>query len=119
MVIKEIFDDYADKIWSNEYYIAKDRIRWHTSNYHIESCQLTIEDVIADAHECLDITPEEIGISLSIEEWQKNCINNPKMISAMAKIIYHNLKKYGRYAFKHNPNWDVVARRYIKDYLQS
>lgn len=118
MVGENIFDDYAVKIWNNEPFIAEDRIRWHTSDYHIQPKQLTIDDAVADAHECLDVgIPEEIGIPVSIEEWYNNYFDNPKMIAAMARLIYNNLKEYGRYAFDENPDWGDVTKKYVGDSL--
>jgi len=108
------FDDYASKIWDNEPSVAKDRIRWHTSNYHIKAGQLTIDDTIADALEVLDIIPEEVGISVSTEEWQKKYMDDPRMIVAMAKLIYRKLNKHERYNFNHEPNWEAVAIEYMK-----
>lgn len=87
---KTIFENYADQIWHHGYF-AEDEKRWHSSGYHIDEGQLSIDDAIGDAHEVLD------------------------MIAAMTKEIYSQVKEYGRYAFKEEPDWNIKAKEYIDD----
>ena len=108
------FDDYAAKIWQKV--AAKDRIRWHTSGYHIKPGQLSLDDAIEDSWESLDIIPEELGIPVSTEDWQSTYIDDPKMIAAMAKVIYGNLQQYGRYGFSSEPDWSTYAAEFVEKF---
>ncbi len=110
--MEEDFNDYALKIWQNDSSVRADRMRWHQSRYHIKKRSLNIEDMIEDAMEVLDISPEECNIPISIEKWQEDFMNEPKMIVVMARLIYQNLKKFGCYAFDKEPDWDEVIRDY-------
>ena len=109
------FDEYARKIWQNEPYVKQDRVRWHSSGYHIKEGSLNVGTAIEDAHECLDISPSECQIGLSMEEWEE-VMDDPRMIGAMARLLYSRLKRYGRYAFDNEPDWEAEARRYMGDY---
>ncbi len=108
-----IFEIYASQIWNYSSF-AEDEKRWHSSGYHIAKNQLTIDDAIEDACEMLgSIVPDKVNITLSLEEWNTNYIDNPKMIAAMTKEIYSQLKESGRYAFKEEPNWNSKVTDYI------
>lgn len=110
----ESFAEYAEKIWKNEPYVSEDRLRWHSSGYHIKQGQLSVDDLVEDAAETLDIIPKEIGIPISIDEWQENYMDDPRMVAAMAKVIYGKLKKYGRYAFDEEPDLDTATEQFLK-----
>ena len=108
-----IFEIYARQIW-NQGYFSEDEIRWHTSGTHIQDNQLTIEDTIEDAWEILgSITPDEVKINISLENWNIKYIDNPEMIAAMAKEIYSQVKEYGKYAFKDEPDWNAEVKEYV------
>ncbi|MFW5852609.1 MAG: hypothetical protein ACOCUR_01125 [Nanoarchaeota archaeon] len=112
-----LFTEYARLIWENDSYVAADRLRWHSSGYHIRSDSLSIDDAVEDAHEALDIIPENCNIPVSIMDWQEYFIDNPRMISTMASTIYSELKQFDRYSFREEPDWDDAAKKYIDDYL--
>lgn len=110
-----LFLEYAAKIWANDSSAASDRARWHTSGYHIRRGEITLEGALEDAHEMLDIIPEQCGIDVQTEEWQEKYLDDPRMIAAMAKVAYAHLRKHDRYAFSGEQDWSVAAESYLKE----
>ena len=109
----DFYGECALKIWENHPDVAKDRVRWHSSDYHIQEKSLTVDDAVEDALEALDIDPTECQIEMPIWDWQENYLLDPKMVSAMAETIYANLAHHNRYSFDEEPNWDDEAEEYI------
>ena len=110
------FDEYATTIWNNAPDVARDHHRWHASGHHIEPRSISIDEAVEDAHEALDIDPEELGIHVNITEWQHSYLDDPRMIAAMARVAYQGLRQYGRYAFSSEPDWEAAAIVYLKQY---
>lgn len=91
---------------------GQDLIRLHKTRVPKKS--ITLDIAIEEAHETLDIDPEEYYVPLSIDVWQEAMLDNPMMIVAMAKVLFTKLKKYGCYEFDQEPDWKKAAIQYIK-----
>ncbi|MFP4656411.1 MAG: hypothetical protein ACLFNK_02425 [Candidatus Woesearchaeota archaeon] len=113
----DIYKAFAENIWQNDPYNAPDRIRWHSSGYHISENSLTLEDALEDAMEALDVNPVSCGIDVDIGVWQERYLSDPGMLSAMASTIYDNLKVYGNYSFTDDVEWYKEAKRFLSGYL--
>ncbi len=113
-MLDERYADYAQKIWKNCSDVSSDRRRWHSSGYHISENSLTIDDALEDAFEALDIIPTSCGIDIDLEVWQDRYMEDPEMLSAMASVLYNNLKRFGKYSFKDEPDWDTYARDFLE-----
>ncbi len=112
----DIYRDYARRIWRNYPDVSEDRVRWHSSGYHIAKASLGIEDALEDALEALDIDPQFCGIPVAIDDWQSRYMEDPKMVSAMASLMYDRLKDFGRYSFEEAPDWESSALEMLAGY---
>lgn len=109
------YDKLASQIWEDDY-IQENQTKRHKDKYYISPKSITVEEAMADGHKVLDIRPEFCGIDIEVEEWQEKFMDDPRMIAAMAKLLWQKLKRYGKYAFNEEPDWLASAKEYLSNY---
>ena len=111
-------EELAELIWDNDPDYKRDHLRWHSSGHHIASKSLDVAALMENAHECLELTDcEQCLLGISWEEWEA-LQNDPQMIIAMAKVLWRNLKEYGRFAFANEPSWQQAVKQYLENNAQ-
>lgn len=105
----------AESIWANDPDYKNDHLRWHSSGHHIAQKSLSVADLMENAHECLLFADcEECQLDISNVELDA-LRDDLQMIIAMAKVLWQNLKEYGRYAFEQEPDWEQAAKKHLED----
>ena len=117
MNLTNIFDGYAALIWQNDTSVKDDFIRHHTSGYHIVGSNFTIAYLVENAHEILDIDPRDCGIDVSIDKWQQEIMDDSRMLAAMTRKVYQELKIYGHFTFDGTSDFEDAAATYVREEL--